>query len=469
MNDKDNHIIYTAADIEKYLSGKLTPLQMHAMEKAALDDEFLADAIEGYGLVNQEDWKKELAGLQTKFQNSSTAKIIALPSRKRNNWWKAVAAILLIGTTATLSYLALNNKENIKIAQQTASETQPAAAVEAKDSNEVAETVSNTAKEAGESTKAEKKQVTSTASNAPENRDMAITETIRPDSSFVYTPAKEVAAPVKNYKAEQKSAEDEFAKSQKPVAQTTNATAGNVYNNNSNVAPDVRRMANTRQAENGMVSVDKDQSAFLKKQQTPELTRYFSAQVLAPDNTPLPFANVTIKNENFGTYADVKGNFRLVSADSVLTVEVKAAGYQPQFYTLQSYIAQNKIVLKEEDVSLRYRAVTANPATVKSKASRKATLLKDSVVNVEPADGWENYNTYVNNNIEIPDDILDKNLHGQVQLSFDIKPNGTISNIKVDKSLCNDCDEAAKRLLEQGPQWKTKNGKKGKGKVVVQF
>jgi TonB family protein len=126
-------------------------------------------------------------------------------------------------------------------------------------------------------------------------------------------------------------------------------------------------------------------------------------------------------------------------------------------------------VLKEEDVSFRYKAVTANPAMAKPKASRKATLLKDSVVNVEPADGWENYNTYVNNNIEIPDDILDKNLHGQVQLSFDIKPNGTITNIKVDKSLCNDCDEAAKRLIEQGPQWKTKNGKKGKGKVVVQF
>ena len=112
MNDKDNNSIYTAQDIAQYHAGKLTPLQMHAMEKAALDDEFLAEAIEGYGSIKQEDWKDQLAALKDKFENTTQqAKIIALPGRSNNNWKKLAAAVLLIGTTATISYLLLNKKE----------------------------------------------------------------------------------------------------------------------------------------------------------------------------------------------------------------------------------------------------------------------------------------------------------------------------------------------------------------------
>lgn len=39
---------YTVIDFERYHSGKMTPKEMHDLEKAALDDPFLADALEGY-------------------------------------------------------------------------------------------------------------------------------------------------------------------------------------------------------------------------------------------------------------------------------------------------------------------------------------------------------------------------------------------------------------------------------------
>src|SRR5437764_112698 len=48
MNEDKNHINYSAMDIEKYHRGELSPAAMHAMEMAALDDPFLADAMEGY-------------------------------------------------------------------------------------------------------------------------------------------------------------------------------------------------------------------------------------------------------------------------------------------------------------------------------------------------------------------------------------------------------------------------------------
>lgn len=49
MNEQAPHNrSYTLTDIEQYLQGSLSPAEMHAMEKAALQDPLLADAIEGY-------------------------------------------------------------------------------------------------------------------------------------------------------------------------------------------------------------------------------------------------------------------------------------------------------------------------------------------------------------------------------------------------------------------------------------
>ena len=190
---------------------------------------------------------------------------------------------------------------------------------------------------------------------------------------------------------------------------------------------------------------------------------------MATDNTPLPFTNISIKKDNFGTYADAKGIVRLVSTDSILNVEVRSVGYLPKTYTLRNSQVPTKIILQEDEVALKDRTVIGNISTAVNQKSRRATLLTDSAVNVEPADGWDNYNTYVANNLDIPDDILKRDFHGEVEISFDVKSNGTISNIRVNKSLGAGYDEAAKRLIMEGPQWKVKKGMKTSASIKVQF
>ncbi len=50
----DNNIKnFTAADIEKYHKGLLSAKERHDLEKAALDDPFLADALEGYAVAGE--------------------------------------------------------------------------------------------------------------------------------------------------------------------------------------------------------------------------------------------------------------------------------------------------------------------------------------------------------------------------------------------------------------------------------
>ena len=471
MNDKANDIIYTAQDIEHYLSGKLTPLQMHMMEKAALDDPFLAEAMEGYAGMNEKQWKHQLAGLKNKFENKEGAKVIPLGKRK-NNWWKVAAAVILLGGISAVAYLAVNKKEPVQIAG-----TSPAV----KEQPHTDSTLTITTQPATAETAAVTPQVKPTAPGknnttlSTGENTAAVRETKVSDSLFVYTPGRQKAKTEAKQNADDLARNDteELISNRKPATAAAPAT---VYNNTNLERKAEENKAYLNNANSGIVSyqydkakaiTEKDGYTALKKEAP--LNRNFIAQVVGPDNSPLPFANISIKSENFGTYADAKGNFRLVSSDSVITVEVKAAGYQPKFYTLQSYAQQNKIMLAQDDEAFKYKAISGNSTAAKGRTSRRATLVKDSLVNVEPADGWDNYNTYVDNNFDIPEDILNKNIHGRVELSFDVRSNGTITNIKVDKSLCDNCDEVAKRLIEQGPQWKVKKGKKGKGKVTVEF
>lgn len=456
MFEKENHINYTAEDIQQYLSGKLTPLQMNAMEKAALNDPFLAEAIEGYEGIQHEDWKKQLANLKEGFsQQNTTAKVIAMP--KRTNWFKYAAAVLLIGGTAAISFWLTNKKDDHQQIAQTVK------TIVASDS------IQNvvTKNEAADSQKANAAATIPVENNfvAVDKNAEAVTERIKPDSNFIYKPA--IQPPASLAKENGGKISEDVVVNQQTTSAANAATLPSTLNTANSKEEFFNKTATRQEELKKAESFEMREKANSKDEQ--QLNRNFIAQVVGPDNTPLPFANISIKSENFGTYADVQGNFRLVSPDSLLTVEIRSAGYQPKLYTLKSDVAQNKIVLAEDNLAFKQKTVVSGSTAARSTISRKATLLKDSVINVEPADGWDNYNTYVDNNIEIPDDILNKNIHGQVELSFDVKSNGSITNIKVDKSLCNDCDEVAKRLIEQGPQWKIKKGRKNRGKITVQF
>lgn len=103
--EENDKIYYTAADIDRYLRGKMTASEMHAMEKAALEDPFLADAIEGYGermtLAGKEPGD-DLDDLKIRLKNriEPDKKTIALGGR----WWRIAAMILLLAGIGTIIY-----------------------------------------------------------------------------------------------------------------------------------------------------------------------------------------------------------------------------------------------------------------------------------------------------------------------------------------------------------------------------
>ena len=64
----------------------------------------------------------------------------------------------------------------------------------------------------------------------------------------------------------------------------------------------------------------------------------------------MPFANVMNTRDNVGTYTDIRGNFNLVSSDSVLNVQIRSLGYNAANYKLvPSNVQSGDLVLKEDE------------------------------------------------------------------------------------------------------------------------
>ena len=408
MSDREKNIIYTAKDIEEYLAGNMSPQQMHAIEKAALDDPFLAEAMEGYEAVKDKEWNNQLVALREEITSKgAVAKVIPL-HKSKNNWWKAAAAVIIIGSGVSLALIL--NQDKKENSQQEIAQTIPAG----KDSVIQIEipspaSVTQSLNPSASATTEDKKAIPGSLASTEK-----VSSNTEPDIiSAPGAPVLKPAAPI---------ASGGVAIDDKVIATTpANKVAAD---ENTDVAKDANaektKSAAKQNETEAVLSRQKNLGPATAKKEA-VLNNFFTAQVVAPDNSPLPFTNISIKKENFGTYADAKGVVRLVSTDSILNIEVKSVGYLPKTFALRNIQGQTKIILQEEEVALKDKKVIGNTARSSGQPSRRVRLLKDSAVNVEPADGWDNYNTYVANNIDIPEKSLNEDRHGEVEISFDVK------------------------------------------------
>lgn len=406
---------------------------MNALEKAALDDPFLADALEGYGAasINAAD---ELSDLERKLkQRIAGATVVSLEPRGSFKWWKVAAAVIIIGGVGFFTFrlsTSNTNKEVAAVEEKKKSNDQPQLSVPANDSNKSAtpETTSIAISEK------QKKPKTEATRQQPGQSDALLS----PDTTskdIVANAAAPVSAAPLNLKQEKNDSagrptsianpREDFAKAKMPVRE-----------NRKSAAP----------------SAMQQQELGIRDQQK---MNYFYGSVVDRHNNPLPFANITNAKDNAETYADVKGNFTLLSPDSALEVQVRSVGFESNLARLKNNVAANQVIL-QEDKTLK-EITTTGYAKSDDVSSRMSTMPSEETA---PVDGWSNYNLYLANNINVPADLKKKISAGrQVELSFNIDQNGNPVDIRVEKSLCKECDEEAIRVVKDGPKWR-KQGKK---------
>jgi CarboxypepD_reg-like domain len=499
----DNTIrTFTALDIEKYHRGLLSPKERHDLEKAALDDPFLADALEGYAIAGL-DVETDIANLKKRLAERTTqAKVVSMhggAGKTSFPWFRAAAMIILVAGAGLLIYqFAFNKKNATGIAQSK----------ESKNNEDTALLNTNHASDVWLTTK--DSAATNTAEVSFKNKG-----TLQKNSDFI----KEIPAGSSSslYRSDSIVLHFDVNATTAPVTFASPIAADKktniAFQRDSSINPsydlsDMKKTAAGKRKEGKSFVRDKDTAAFynsdretevakaegdvvlneqqerqavLNKTTLPNTNRKdnnqyynysnkFRGRVTDANDNGLPFANVTNVQDNVGTYTDAKGFFNLTSTDSILNVQVRSNGFNSNNIQLHNNQISNQVIL-QEDKSLAVQTLPPRKINTEQREQRRSRDDNMKLENEpEPEDGWPNYDSYLSNNLNIPDDALrgKQSGSGSVEVSFEVNKYGEPVNFKVEKSLCDKCDQEAIRLIKEGPKWKRK-AKKGRTTVTISF
>ena len=103
---------YNAADFERYHAGTMPDSEMHELEKAALEDPFLADALEGYTYTSS--FGNDIKELKEKLNEKQKKKnVFFISSIAQSGWWRIAALFIIIAGVGYFFYKTnYKSKEN---------------------------------------------------------------------------------------------------------------------------------------------------------------------------------------------------------------------------------------------------------------------------------------------------------------------------------------------------------------------
>lgn len=389
---------YSAADIERYHAGQMPAHEMHALEKAALDDPFLADAVEGYqfSATPAADLQSIRERLFEKQDENKRRTVWMVPQ------WLKVAAILLVlagGTWLALSGLQQDN-DSLAIQEKPEeltrfNETKPDSVASKTDPARPDNQVFSNTNQGNEPAEA--------APAKPARNAVAARKTKKPEArqpaAIALTPTVDVTA------------------STQPILNNDSILLNRVAMNDRNNAE--RSNAKVRGIEN--------RNADMRNR-----------------SMPMPENNNQVRNQD-GYYRNPPD-----------TAAVIAMGTDRK--SIADTSQQINIVMQPAKDEVAEVVVLGNSRKAKEGMMRRVVV--DSLEPAEGWASFDDY--IASNIKEPEEIRYKKLPGGEVELSFDVNRKGEPVNIAVVKSLCTKCDEEAIRLLKEGPKWKQNRNGKGR-------
>jgi len=171
------------------------------------------------------------------------------------------------------------------------------------------------------------------------------------------------------------------------------------------------------------------------------------------------FANVTETKSGVGTYADVKRKFYIGFTWYRFECGNKISWLFSNSLRIRSNETQ-RIVLKDESVMAN--APTRERRCMKKNKDRPSAMKnRSNGMESEPADGWKNYSTYIVIIWECPFQQKRANQPNWKKWKFRwCKPDGTIANLKIERSDCNPVTMKPSESLKKAPNGNQKPGKR---------
>ena len=442
-----------------YIHGNRKGKEAHRIEKDAMEDPFLADAIEGYDSIPG-NHAERIARMRSAITARSARK------KPHGAWKVAIAAVGLI-VIASGYFILMNHQSSMLTAHESGGGYidlyVPEDYVEQKRLELTAIQEENPKKEV---------TATSVANISNLHEIIAPVEPLRvylPDSYAQLHQREERELSAKR-ETLSRSEREEIVSADAPMLAeqyeaSVNTDKSVLADSNQNKDPE-ESIGNMEiylsQTANGVMTT---RSVASKRMAAPlpvsKKTIALSGKIVDSNNEPIIGATVVQKGTNKGTVTDIDGNYKLNtdSEDAPLTA------YLIGFEKLEIPDPKDaKIVVMKEETGMLDEVVvtgygTQKKSMVTGSVSEVKSLSKNKVAEIkpEPIGGMKEYKKYIEQNLVRPPDPSCQKIKGKVFLQFSVNTSGHPQNITVKKSLCPSLDQEAIRLLKDGPKWKAGN------------
>ena len=363
---------------------------MHELEKQALDDPFLADALDGYAHINKPA-TKQLSLLQTQLEER-----IAQQQENKNvfnfSWQRLsiAAAAGLLFVSASILFWIKGQKAEDQIAlnhKQVEVTLSPVDSLRAADSSQ-------------------EQAVVSPGEQIPEQR---IPERHEEDQ----------IADIQRKSLPHGVAKDEISDAPATLNEVT--VIGYGAQKKQSVVGSISTV-NTQQVQGRLAGVS--------------IEKNLSGKIISKSGEPLPGVSVRL-NKSRGTVTDVNGEFYL--KDSVGgSLSIAYIGYDTKEIKIEPGVPLT-VALDENTRSLN--EVVVGGYGIKGKELNEYS---------EPIIEWSKYKDYLQSSIS---SIKGEFGSGRVVVSFTVGSDNSLSNFKIEKGLDDKSNKEAIRLIKEGPPW----------------
>ena len=398
-------------DIEKYLTGKLSPAEMHALEKRALSDPFLAEALEGAHTIGAEDFAADVKSLRDSLHQKEHRSIGAW------GWTARIAACVALLVAAAFLIISLQDDGKSKLAY----------------------TPTPTPKDSSVQTPPPAQPDTDSAlvDRQQSKEETQIQKTVPGTRSR--TKSNRLSEPIAEAKQEEIETDDQIVTGEVSSAQEAPSASGAAV-----ALPENDKKASAKNIIRGYV-------------------------VDAEDGKGLPGVNVTIRGTNYGTITNEEGSYEIAMDSLKSGLLFSYIGYSNAEVVPVSINDNVNVALKTDVSQLSEVVVVGHTPSYDLGVPESIT----NVEMAAPEGGRKAYKQYLETHLKYPDQALNHKVEGKVTVQFTIEPTGKLSDFQVIKGLGYGCDEEVVRLIQEGPKWtptrKNKESVRDRVRVRMRF
>lgn len=425
-------------DIERYLRGELSPSEMHALEKEALKDPFLAEALEGVEQAGADNFLYDLHKIRRSVRETTLSR-----TRKNNKiirmwgWTSAIAAsILLVAVSGFMVISLLKEQARREQALRTERELMAQSTTE-KDTLTIilpAESPVTKNTNAGRSSTSVFPQAPGTSTKTS---DAVAGDVVRADETQARPAIAKEDPPVSD---QPEDAETIDALETEQVAVTSPAEARDEEQNSQESVSRERSVSRALEGRAAGVQAKGNGGPAVEEKTSPVLR----GRVTSEDGEALPGVNVMIRGANIGTVTDADGNYELALPPD--TVVFAFIGFEAQ----KIYVGDTA----ELNVSLKPDVSALSEVVVTGYGSVQPSDRSSAYHFAAPAGGRSDFKEYLSRAVRYPEEALKTKTEGKVTVRFTVEPDGTLTEFEVVKGIGAGCEEELIRAIKSGPAWK---------------